>query len=117
MEINGTKQSCPLAAWAHIGYLYVLIYVYNSEKETMVSMVYLSQIKKLAALKDLTKCTNNAFDAFNLASFFDFPDPSNEISLSEALMMKMGAWEGPDVDTSWKSRGLISYFRFKHINN
>ena len=42
-------------------------------------------------------------DAFNLASFFDLPDPSKDISLSDALMTKSGACDGPDVDTNYKT--------------
>ena len=45
--------------------------------------------------------TKSALEAFSLASFFDFPEPSADISLREALMMKLGAWDGPDVDNSW----------------
>ena len=45
--------------------------------------------------------TRRALDALSFASFFDIPDPSADMSLREALKIKFGAWDGPEVDSSW----------------
>ena len=62
----------------------------------------------------LCRCTSRALEAFNLASFLDFPEPSNDMSFNEALIINCGAWDGPDVDISseTKQRGQTKRFLF-----
>ena len=62
----------------------------------------------------LCRCTSRALEAFNLASFLDFPEPSNDMSFNEALIINCGAWDGPDVEISseTKQKGQIKRLLF-----
>ena len=74
----------------------------------------LRQLMKNLSWLTLCRCTSRALEAFNLASFLDFPEPSNDMSFNEALIINCGAWDGPDVDISseTKQRGQTKRLLF-----